>query len=385
MQDALPTLQSSVLDRLPRLDLAALPAHLAVVIPVFREAPNVEPMIDKLRACLAGISWEAIFVDDDSPDGTSRIARRLAQVDPRVRCIRRVGRRGLASACIEGMLATSAPFVAVIDGDLQHDETILPTMLRAVEQGADLAIGSRHVAGGEATEGFSAARGSLSDAGARLARLLLPGPVADPMSGFFLLRRDLVEELAPRLTASGFKILLDILIAAGRPLALVEVPYSFRRRVAGESKLDIAELLAFAGLLVDKATHGLVPLRFLVFAVVGALGVLVHMLALTFAVGLLELEFAPAQWLATLVAMTANFWLNNRFTFRDARLRGARLWRGLVLFYLVCGIGAAANVGIADLLIHGGGWGWTLAGAAGALLTSVWNFVMSSTLVWRTR
>ncbi|NKC30139.1 glycosyltransferase [Roseomonas sp. BU-1] len=360
-----------------------MPAQLAVVIPVYGEAANVAPLVARLAEALRGIAWEAVFVDDDSPDGTAAAARAIAAADPRVRCIRRIGRRGLASACIEGFLSVSAPFVAVMDGDLQHDETILPAMLAAVEGGADIAIGSRHVAGGGAAGGFSAARGALSDAGARLARLLLPVRVADPMSGFFLLRRDLVEEVAPRLAARGFKILLDILLSARRRLVVAEVPYSFRSRLAGESKLDATVLLEFAGLLLDKATGGAVPLRFLAFAAVGAVGLLVHMAALALLVG--PLGFGAAQWGATLVAMTANFVLNNRITYRDARLRGAALWRGLVLFYLVCGIGAAANVGIAGLLVRDGVLAWGMAGAAGALITVVWNYAVSSTLVWRAR
>lgn len=233
--------------------VSAIP-RLAVIVPVFNEAANVAPMVARLDAALGHIRWEAIFVDDDSPDGTSAAARAIALHDPRVRCIRRIGRRGLASACVEGMLSTSAEFVAVVDGDLQHDETILPTMLSAVQDGADIAIGSRHVAGGEAGSGFSAARGTLSDMGARLARSLLSTPVADPMSGFFLLRRNLAEEVAPRLAARGFKILLDLLLSAGRPLRVVEVPYSFRARERGESKLDATVLLEFGGLLLDKAT-----------------------------------------------------------------------------------------------------------------------------------
>ncbi len=361
------------------------PIRLAVIVPVFNEAANVAPLVERLDAALAGIGWEAIFVDDDSPDGTAAVVRGIAARDPRIRCLRRIGRRGLASACMEGFLATAAPFVAVIDGDLQHDETILPAMLAAVEAGADIAIGSRHVAGGAADSGFSAARGALSDMGAKMARLLLPTPVADPMSGFFLLPRALVEEVAPRIAGRGFKILLDILLSARRKLAVAEIPYSFRSRQAGESKLDATVLLEFGALLLDKATGGIVPLRFLAFAAVGGIGVLVHMAALFLLVQAAGFGFGPAQWGATLVAMTANFALNNRITYRDARLRGPALWRGLLLFYLVCGIGAAANVGIAGLLVRDGVLAWGPAGAAGALLTVVWNYAVSSTLVWRAR
>ncbi|MGG5821730.1 glycosyltransferase [Falsiroseomonas sp. HW251] len=362
-----------------------LPARLAVIVPVYREAANVLPLVERLRETLKDIPWEAVFVDDDSPDGTTEAVRAIAATDPRIRGIRRVGRRGLASASIEGMLSVSAPYVAVMDGDLQHDETILPTMLAAVEGGADIAIGSRHVEGGAAAGGFSAARAGLSDAGTRLAQALLPTPVADPMSGFFLLRRDLVERIAPGLTGRGFKILLDILLTAPRGLTVAEVPYSFRQREHGDSKLDAKVLLEFGGLLLDKFTGGIVPLRFVAFAAVGLIGVVVHMATLILLVGLTGAAFGASQWIATFVAMSANFVLNNRITYRDAKLRGPRLWRGLALFYVVCGLGAAANVGIASLLLRDGIVAWGLAGAAGALITVVWNYAVSSTLVWRTR
>ncbi|WP_431285907.1 glycosyltransferase [Humitalea sp. 24SJ18S-53] len=363
----------------------ALPAHLAVVIPCYNEAANVAPLAARLDVALAGIAWEAIFVDDDSPDGTAHEARRLAETDPRIRVIRRVGRRGLSSACVEGMLATSAPYVAVMDGDLQHDEAALPAMLAAAEDGADIAIGSRHVEGGTVGQGLSAARRKVSDLGGWAARLLLPAPVSDPMSGFFLLRRAVIETAAPRLTARGFKILLDILLSLPSPPRIAEIPYVFRARQAGESKLDALVLLDFAGLLLDKRFGGAVPLRFLGFALVGVVGVLVHLLALNLAVRGIGLSFTAAQWSATLVAMTANFWLNNTLTYRDVRLRGAGLWRGLLLFYVVCGLGAFANVGISSLLVSDQVAGWRLAGAAGAALTVVWNYAVSSTLVWRAR
>lgn len=362
------------------------PPRLTVVVPCYNEAANVGPMAERLAATLQGIAWEAIFVDDDSPDGTAAAAKALAARDPRIRCIRRVGRRGLASAVVEGMLASSAEFVACIDGDLQHDETILPRMLEALASGqAEIAIGSRNIEGGDKGEGLSPIRKRISDGGAALARAALPSPVADPMSGYFMVPRALVEQIAPRLTATGFKILLDILLTAGRPLRTVEVPYTFRPREHGASKLDATVLLEFLGLLVDKALGGLVPLRFLAFAGVGAIGVLIHLIVLGLLHGVAALAFGPAQVVATAAAMTANFYLNNRITYRDRRLKGPALLRGLLVFYLVCGLGAAANVGIAGLLLRDGILAWGLAGAAGALLTVVWNYAVSSTLVWRPR
>ncbi len=360
------------------------PAELTVVVPCYNERPNVAILVDRLAATLAGVAWEVVFVDDDSPDGTAEEARALARRDARVRCLRRIGRRGLASAVIEGALSSSADFVAVMDGDLQHDETRLPDMLAALRAGdCDVVVASRHVAGGDAAGLAGAWRHRLSRSGIRLAQATLPVALTDPMSGFFALPRPLFERLAPKLTGQGFKILLDLLLSASPPLRVAELPARFHARTAGESKLDALVLIQFAGLLLDKRLHGLVPLRFIAFALVGAAGVLVHLAVLTLArYG--GLAFESAQVVATIGAMAANFQMNNALTYRDRRLRGAALWRGLVLFMLVCGLGAIANVGIAQTL-YAGHLGWTPAGAAGAAIGVVWNYAVSATLVWGRR
>jgi dolichol-phosphate mannosyltransferase len=361
------------------------PIELTVVIPCYNERANVAPMIERLDAALAGIVWEAVFVDDDSPDGTSAAVRAFAREDRRVRCIRRVGRRGLASAVIEGALSSSATYVGVIDGDLQHDETRLPVMLATLRAGgADVVVASRFAAGGDAA-GLSAEwRHTLSAVAIRMAGSMLKARLTDPMSGFFMLRQNLFEQVAPRLTGQGFKILLDFLLSAPAKLRVVEVGATFRAREAGESKLSPLVMIQFAALLIDKALGGVVPLRFLSFAMVGSFGVLVH-LAVLFSAGAVGASFGWAQTLATGVAMIANFQLNNMITYRDQRLRGGRLWRGLLLFVAVCSVGAVANIGIARALYYAGSTGRTPAGAVGAVIGVVWNYAMSSTLVWGRR
>lgn len=358
-------------------------ATLTVVVPCYKERDNVAPMVAALDKALAGIAWEVVFVDDDSPDGTTAAARALARTDTRVRCIKRVGRRGLSSAVIEGALSSSATYVAVIDGDLQHDETRLPLMLDAVKSGADMAVGSRHVEGGDSAGLSSPLRVRLSESGIKLAQILTRSSVSDPMSGFFLLRQDLFEQLAGRLTGQGFKILLDLILASPKRLNIVEIPYKFRPRQAGESKLDVLVLAQFAGLLIDKLLGGTVPLRFLSFALVGGFGVLINLLVLQIARAA-GLDFTSAQTLGTIIAMVANFQLNNQLTYRAQRLKGAKMWRGLVLFLLVCSLGAYANIGIARALYAENGHS-LLAGAAGAAVGVVWNYAVSATLVWRLR
>src|ERR1700709_1860350 len=254
---------------------------LSVIVPSFNERPNVAPMIAKLNQALAEIAWEVIYVDDNSPDGTAQEVRRIAQRDPRVRCIRRIGRRGLASAVIEGALSSSADYVAVIDGDLQHDETRLPLMLSSLKAGGyDIAVASRHVEGGDNAGLSSRFRHVLSDGGIWLAQAFLPVRLSDPMSGFFMLPRALFEDLARGLNGQGFKILLDLVLSSPAPLRVKEVPARFRERAAGESKMDALVMVQFAGLLLDKVFGGILPLRFFSFALVGALGILIHLAVL---------------------------------------------------------------------------------------------------------
>lgn len=358
-------------------------AALSVVIPTYNERANIPEILRRLDAALRGIAWEAIIVDDDSPDGTSRLAKEIARTDPRVRCIRRVRRRGLAGACIEGALSSAAPVVAVIDADLQHDETALPRMLDAIRAGADLAVGSRYVVGGSSLEGLSPVRKWGSGLATALARRLLGVTLSDPMSGFFMIRRERFETVAPRLASDGFKILLDIVASSPEPLRTVEIPYDFRERFAGESKLDTLVTAEYLGLLFSRLSGGLLPVRFLMFAVIGGTGVFVHLATLLAALRGLELSFSWAQLAATLVAMTWNFVLNNLFTFRDRRLRGRAFIVGLLSFWAVCSIGTVANVGVASWIYDSRTVSWWLAGLAGALMGAVFNYAASSVVTWR--
>jgi dolichol-phosphate mannosyltransferase len=359
-----------------------LAPRLSVVVPTFNERDNVTALYQKLEAALAGIAWEVIFVDDNSPDSTWQVVRGLARQDPRVRCIRRIGRRGLSGACIEGILASSAPCAAVIDADLQHDETQLPKMLALLQSGqTDLVIGSRYIAGGSAAS-FNKQRAGASALATEVARRVLRVRIADPMSGFFMIRRDCFEQLAPQLSTQGFKILLDVVASARGELRVEEIPYSFGARLHGESKLDSMVALDFLGLVLAKLTNDVVSLRFLLFAMVGLLGVFVHFATLYIVLRGFQQPFAVAQGAGALLAMTSNFVLNNFLTYRDQRLKGFAILRGLLLFYLVCGVGLAANVGVA-FSVYAQEPIWWLAGAAGALMGVVWNYAMSGLFVWR--
>src|SRR2546430_618617 len=350
---------------------AGLP-ELSVVVPTFNERDNVTVLYRRLEATLTGISWEVVFVDDNSPDGTWDVVRGVARKDSRVRCIRRIGRRGLSGACIEGILASSGPYAAVIDADLQHDETQLPKMVALLRSGeAELVVGSRYIEGGSA-DSFDKQRAGASQLATEVAKRVLKVGIADPMSGFFMIRRDRFEQLAPQLSTQGFKILLDIVATAQGALRTIEVPFTFGSRQHGESKLDSMVALDFLGLVLAKLTHDVVSLRFLLFAMVGCIGLVVHLATLFIALEFYNAPFPEAQACGALVAMTSNFILNNFLTYRDQRLKGFAILRGLLLFYLVCSVGLFANVGVA-FSVYDQEPIWWLAGAAGALIGGGWN------------
>ncbi len=358
--------------------------ELAVVIPTFNERANVPVLVAKLDQALEGIRWEAIFVDDDSPDGTADAVRDLARVDSRVRVIQRIGRRGLSSACIEGMCATAAPAVAIIDGDLQHDETLLPAMLATLDEDAklDLVVGSRFVAGG-GTGDWDRDRVAKSALATRMAKRVLKADLSDPMSGFFMIRTGTVRQLAPRLAAIGFKILLDIMTASTRPLAFRELGYTFRVRTEGESKLDHVVAMEYLIALYDRKFGRIVPVRFAMFSAIGVMGLGLHMGVLSLFYVILGTTFLVGQIIATMAAMTFNFFLNNTLTYRDRRLKGWRkLADGLISFYLVCSVGAIANVGVAAFLHDVRQGAWAASAMIGILVGAVWNYALSSRFTW---
>src|SRR6266404_3248807 len=355
---------------------------LAVVIPTFNERANVLPLLNRLRQILSQVEWEAVFVDDNSPDGTASFIREIARTDPRVRVLQRIGRRGLASACIEGMLATPARYIAIMDADLQHDESVLPEMYERIKsEQLDLVIGSRNIEGG-GMGSFAKERVMLSELGSRLSRAVCKCDLSDPMSGFFIVDRNFFEEVVYRLSGVGFKILVDIVASARRPVRFAEVPYRFRDRERGESKLDINVGLEYIQLLLDKTVGHIVPSRFVLFAFVGALGLLVHLGLLGLFYYYARYEFLKAQAVATLGAMTFNFLVNNLTTFRDRRLRGFQLFTGLIVYYIACSIGAVTNFGFAQFLLTAG-FPWYLAGILGMAVSSVWNYGVNTIFTWR--
>lgn len=363
-------------------DQPRVPLELAVVIPTFNEAANVGPLLRRLDVALKGISYEVIFVDDDSPDGTADLARSISISDPKVRVIHRVGRKGLASACLEGMMATAAPYIAVIDGDQQHDEAILPQMLEQARTAKlDLVVGTRNASGGSMGD-FSQSRVRLSKLGARLSRWIARAELTDPMSGYFLLDRRWLNEVIHLTSAVGFKVLLDLVASSPRPPRLAEIPYTFRSRQFGESKLDILVGLEYFQLLVDKMIGHLLPVGFVLFSIVGSLGLIMALGLLYVCINILGWPHNFSHLTVTLLVMTLNFFLNNTLTYRSQRLKGKRIFAGLASFMLACSLGVVLNLQ-ARSSAEQAGLPWYISSGLGLVVGAIWNYAIAGAFTWR--
>ena len=361
--------------------LSAPALELAVILPTYNERGNIPLVIARLEKALEGIAWEAIFVDDDSPDGSADLLHEHARHDTRIRLIHRIGRRGLASACSEGMMATSAANIAVMDADLQHDEAALPRMLARLRgESLDVVVGTRNASGGSMGQ-FGRARVLLSRLGEKISHSVCRCRLTDPMSGFFIVRRSFLLEVVRDLQTGGFKILVDMLASSRRPVRFGEVGYTFGQRRHGESKLNVLVGIEYLVLIVNRRLGGMLPVEFALYLLVGSLGLIAHLVCLAVFTREFHLHFVAAQVSATFVAMTENFFLNNALTYRDRRLHGVRMLTGGARFFVACSFGAWANVVVGFALLQAGAE-WYLAGLAGIILGSVWNLSISSVVTW---
>jgi len=345
---------------------------VTIIVPTLNERDNVHDLVRRLGEVLEGVDWEVIFVDDDSPDGTATAVRELGRELRQVRCVQRIGRKGLSTACIEGMLASSAPYLALMDGDLQHDPTVLRKMIDVLEEGeAELVVGSRYVDGGSCGN-FPRRRQQISRLGTALGRSLLNTDVKDPMSTFFALRRDLLDEVVHGLSGLSFKILLDILLTIRRPVRFREIPFVLGERQAGESKLDASVVWEYLLLLTDKTVGRYVPLQFVSPAIIGVIGATVLLTSVLVLHGLVGVNFVTAEIIASALSMAFKYAVNTLGKRRELHTRWG-LWIGkMISFAIVCGVGAAANVILAGYLV-GRGTEWFASAIAGVLIWVAWN------------
>lgn len=360
--------------------------QLSVVVPTFNEKDNIREVVSRLDQSLSGIAWEVIFVDDFSPDGTAEMVRQTAARDPRVKLIMRHNRRGLSSAVVEGALAATGDVVAVMDGDLQHDESVLPEMYEKVANGdADIALASRFLLEDGAAGLSSDTRLKISNTGISLANRMFGLKLTDPLTGFFAMRREVVESALPNLSEIGFKVLLDLITAARPAPKVVEVPFLFRERQHGESKLDNRVMYDFFLFFIEKKIAPIIPLpaRFISFAMINAVGLVIHLLLLYSLVTGLSVGFENGQLIATIVAMIFNYAVNNTLTYSDRRLKGWRFYAGFLMFTALSSVGVFANVGIASA-VHKefASLVYLVPAALGAMITVVWNYVATQAFVW---
>ncbi len=361
---------------------------LSVVIPTYNEAGNLPVLLERVAGVLsaAGVAHEMIVVDDDSPDGTWRVAASLRTRYPQVRVIRRTsGEKGLAPAVVEGWAAARGELLGVMDADLQHPPEVLARLLEAfADLSVDLAIASRYTPRG-GSRGLNLIRKWLSRGASNLAQAVLPPDahgVTDPMSGFFMLRRRVVEgaELRP----TGYKILLEVL-ARGRYRRVADIPFQFGRRLRGESKLGAAVMRDYLQQLWHLAWAPTGFGRFVRFCLVGGSGVVVNMGMMWWLKGSGLLGTLRSGAVAVECAILNNFLWNERWTFRDRsalrpRLRD-RLWR-LAHFNVICGAGAVFHLAILWLLAIRLGWNYLVANLIAIGIVTFWNYGLNTTWTW---
>lgn len=360
-------------------DGSAVPS-VSIVTCTYNEAGNIGHLVAEITAAMGGVSWELIVVDDNSPDGTADAARALGAHDGRIHVIQRMDVRGLASAAVAGFDAARAATLVLLDADLQHDPALIPSLIAALP-GRDLVAACRVLDGAE--DGLSGPRTALSRTANWLVQTLLGARLSDPMTGYFVMTRGFYDGAKKRLSAVGFKILVDLLASSPVKPSVGEVAMRMRARGEGRSKLDARVMADLAALVVDKRSGGIIPARFVLFGFVGASGIIVQVGVFAalkrFGVAVPEI----AQAVAILIAMTSNYVLNNMLTFRDRRLSGQGFVRGWFAFALGCALGSAANLSVFSIL-HRLFINDILASALGAVVGSISNYFLAKRLTWRT-
>lgn len=355
---------------------------LSIIVPCFNEKDNIEPLLEKLKDALMGWTWELIIVDDNSPDGTADYARNIVKTYAytNARVIQRQNKRGLSSAVLWGVQAAHNEVIVVMDGDLQHDETIIPSMIKEIKQGATLVIGSRFMGrfNDDKIKGLSSRlRMNLSILGNRILRLLLKNELTDPLSGFFAVRRKDFAKVIPKIGGYGYKILFELVFYL-KPQKIEEIPFVFQPRIHGDSKLQAVIFFDLACDYLSKIFFSLLSPRFIGFFIVGTLGLLVHFSV--FYTMLLMTEFKFAQITATSVAMVSNFSLNNILTYREHKLVGYSFMIGLFVYALASLVGVVANVGVAVYLFNANYVNHFFASMAGIFTDVVWRFNIASNI-----
>lgn len=355
---------------------------LTIIIPTLNERENVPILLEKLNVLLASIEYEVIIVDDNSKDKTWEVANNLKSIYKNLTVIRRINRNGLSSAVIEGFVIAESENILVMDADLQHDEDIIPQMLQEINNGYNVVIGSRYIDGGSMGQ-WGKLRVWISQFATKIAKIVLRHDIKDTMSGFFMVKKDIVNNCLERLSGKGFKILLDILTNSHDiDINVKEVPYTFKTRQLGESKLSSSVIFQFLEFLYLKTIGRVIPFRFFIFSLVGCFGAILHFLFLTIFYKVIQLEFNLALIIAIEVAIIFNYFFNNILTFKDKRIKGIQIILGLFSYNLITLFGGFINFCISNYLIFNG-LHWIFSSLIGATAGVLWNYILTKSIIWR--
>ncbi len=345
--------------------------RISIVVPTYNEKENVDELMSRIDKVLNGLDYEIVVVDDNSPDGT---AERVAELSVRypIKLIRREGKQGLISAVFEGINSSGGEHVVIMDADLQHPPEVIRELLKVVDS-CDLAVASRYVKGG-GVEGFPFVRRVISLGATYLARILIPQArkVRDPLSGFFLVRREVIKDVKPAMSR-GYKVLLEVL-ASRKGLKVCEVPYVFRSRLKGESKLGWREILNYV-----KQLLLLMP-DYYKFAVVGITGVLVNLGLMTLLEYLFTIPHIVASAVGIEASLTNNFIWNDVWTFRN-RKGGSRLKKYLK-YHLSTLVGNASQYLTSQLIYYLLLRESVISQTTGIIVGFIANYLISSKYVW---
>jgi dolichol-phosphate mannosyltransferase len=378
--------QTLVNDRKLSPESGVKPVELSLVIPTYNERENIASLVRSIHQLLtdSGCSFEIIIVDDDSPDKTWELVQTLTAKYPGLRLIRRIKEKGLAKAVTRGWQEARGEILAVMDGDLQHPPETLLTLIEALRKdGIEIAVASRHVQGGGVSD-WNVFRRLISWSATLTATWILPGTLAtvrDPMSGFFALRRSVIDGIP--LNPTGYKILLEVL-SRGTYASVEEVPYTFVERKQGGSKFGLRQALEFLGHLARLSWTTGELTRLLQYLTVGLSGVLVNMGTL-FVLTFQGWSYISAGILAVESSILTNFLLNEIWTFADFSRRsaslGARLQR-LFKYNLVCVGGAIINLALLWLMTEHVGIYFMLSNGIGIIAATLWNYGMNANVTW---
>ena len=355
---------------------------ISIIIPTFNEIQNIIPLVQKIKVSLnSKINWEIIFVDDNSPDKTYEKIKSLKKDYSNIKVIKRLNERGLAGAVLTGLNSCSYEQIIIMDADLQHDPIFILKLLNKMYQNeASIVVASRFIKDSKSNN-FHILREIGSKTMIKVFNLFSSIKLYDPMSGFFIIKKDLFLKISKNLSSDGYKILADIILNIPKNVKVSQIPIDFKQRHAGESKMNLKVLWDLLLVIIHSFLKKYVPREYLSYIGVGMIGLSFHVMSLYLLYKIIDISFLISHLIATLIAIFVNYTLNNILTFYNNNLMGIKWLLGLINYYIFCSYGIFISFAIAKTLI-GFNFNWFIAGLVGAFTASVWNFSMSKFIIW---